>query len=210
MLLIGGHMSSVNTTKETSKETLSAEECKSYFEIGTQPLVDLYTAISESKSPAELADLLTRYHKARMIELREQEEELQARMENLVALSGDANTPLDVFAQQKEVSIARLADEIASLHEQIDFLQDEAAEDENITSEQQMFSYKTTANLFLSARQRVLDTWDANYNANPLTVVGDIDDETIAMPADGTDIGTWINNMLNKSLGETASNEGQQ
>ena len=95
--------------------------------------------------------------------------------------------------------VDNLAKNTVTTLEQIEFVNEEAAEAQQIT-EEALFNYKTTANIFLTARQKVLADWNVLYDASPLTMIDDIDNETIAIPADGSDMGVWINTLLEKTL----------
>lgn len=188
----------MSSIAQTVPQVLTADECKGYFELGTQHLVDHFTAISECKTIEELTKLLKKYHTRRLIELTSMEQLLRSRLVGFDVIV-DQSTDKAVFAAQVKISKARIAEELDATLEQIEFVNEEAAEAQQIT-EEDLFNYKTTANIFLTARQKVLVDWNVLYDASPLTMIDDIDNETIAIPADGSDMGVWINTMLEKTL----------
>ncbi len=190
-------------------EVLPASECKEIFALGTEALVDHFQSVSECQSTKELVNLLKSYYKGRTIDLKEQETALLERLEAVNAASNDANIDTAEFAQQKTLSVARLNEDLDAIREQLSLVRSETQDAKEI-SEQQLFAYKTSANMFLTSRQKILDSWNENYTASPLKVIDDVDHELVAVPADGRDIGAWINDLLNKSLGDAMQSEGME
>lgn len=188
----------MSTAAKQTGEALSAEECKGFFEVGTQPLVDEFTAIAACTTPADLQKLYKTFLEERLEDLRLQESAMGLRVTNIQETNSSSDFDNNVeFLTRKAAVLDSIVKNATDISEQVNYVENQLKNLENITDE--LFKQiKNDAKLFLSTRSKILANWAENYKADPLLVIRDIDGESVAVTADGRDLSSWANSMMSR------------